>query len=572
MKFRTGLLVWAAPLLCLLSLVAGGCSSAPSPRLVEVEELMEEEPDSASALLRLITPGELRGDADNALYNLLLTQGCYKTYQPLPSDSLIRSAVDYYTGAGDDARLMRALYYQAMVMRERGSYESPLPVALHAEELARKLDSPLWLARTNELLSDIFYDNYNWEESMKHTEEAEIGYRTAQKELNVRYILAHKALLLTQMREYDKSLRLIGDSILDSDVKTVSDSVLMAYSLKIVISTLIYKGDFTSAKEYMGRYDDFMKYYSPTENDYTNFAEIYIAEGDTLAAAEMLRNASGLTTGDNESYSLRLAKSHYKVLRGDYKDAYGIMHDLLDSQVDKLNRIQSESPLLIERNYYDTQVNITKQKVYWLKWVITLVSIVFVSLMVVGIIIYRLRMKVKNLEIIKSMNEIRILTDKVRLYIELQKDEDEKKLSNHLLYRDRFRAVSLLGDEYFDNLELARQLKPIHKHAKKEIEYLREQSTLDTIELLVNENMDNIMQRLRREIPGLTDANYQLALLVYAGLSLRTICLIIDSTLHNLSNKVGRLRNKILSSDAEDKVWFAQNLRVKKYSLNNLKE
>ncbi len=554
-----------------LSILVVGCSSTPSAALLEAERMMEQCPDSASAVIESINPDSLGRSADKALYNLLITQSLYKNYLPLPADSVIQFAVDYYKGSGDDARLMRALYYKGVVDREHGDYESAIPSALHAEELARRLDSPLWIARTNELLSDIFYDNYNWEESMKHTEVAEIYYQDAGKDLNACYVKVHKALLYTQMKEYDKSLNLI-DNILDENEKAVTDSALVAYCVKISISTLLYKGDFSSAKKYISMYNNLMGYYYPTANDYTNFAEIYIAQGDTLSASEMLQMASGLTIGDNESYFLRLAKSHYAVLKGDYKGAYDIMHGVLECEVDRMNRIQSESPLNIERNYYDNKANVIKQKVYWFKLVITLVSIAFVFCMVVGIVIYRLRMKVKNLEITKSMDEIKMLNDKVRLYTELQRNQNEKKLFNHLLYQDRFRTVSLLGDEYFDSREISHQLKPIHRHAKKEIAYLREPSTLQTIEVLVNENMNNIMQRLRAEVPGLTDANYQLALFVYGGLSLRTICLLIDSTLHNLSNKVGRLRNKILASNAEDKEWFAENLKVKKYSLNNYKE
>ncbi len=553
------------PLLWLL--IVAGCSSAPDLRLQEVEAMMEQSPDSALVIISGVDTGTLHSDADKALYNLLLTQVCYKNYRSLPPDSVIGFSVRYYTSADDSERLMQSLYYQAVVFRENGNINSAITPALHSEELARKLGSPLWIARTNELLSDIFYDNYSWEESMRHAMIASDNYRSVNKSQS--YMIAQEALILSQVKDYDGSLHLL-DSIMASVGKAQADSMLMAYCLKISISTLLYKGNLSDAKNKVIEYLDFSHLCRLSANDYINFAELYIADGDMASAEKWLNLAENSVAGESERTALDIAKSHYDVALGDYTAGYNVLHDLLDRQVDKINMIQKESPVIIERNYYDAQVLISRQKIYWMRWIIIVISVFFLIAFIVGVIIYRLRIKVKNLEIRKSLTEIHLLSDKVRCYAESQKNDTEKKRLNHSLYEDRFRVLSLLCDEYFDNRETNQQLRPIHRQAKNEIEYLRQSSTLQMIESLVDENMDNIMSKLRSEIPDLTEGNYKLAMLVYVGVSLRTICLVIDSTLHNLSNKVGRLRKKILSSDAADKEWFAGNLKVKKYSISKL--
>ena len=96
---------------CVMNLFFG-CSqrkAAPLPELERAEAVMFDHPDSA---LRILESMPMPTDKEqHALWCLLVTQAKYKQYLPIPSDSLIRIAYDYYKPT-DDARCkaMSALY------------------------------------------------------------------------------------------------------------------------------------------------------------------------------------------------------------------------------------------------------------------------------------------------------------------------------------------------------------------------------------------------------------------------------------------------------------------------------
>ena len=114
--------------------------------LADADALMEQNADSAYALLQQIPDAAGRADeATRARYILLLTQAAYKLYRPVPSDTLIRSAVGYYEQAADRSMLCRAYYYHAMTLYERGHHDEALLLLKKGEHLARDLNDLLQL-------------------------------------------------------------------------------------------------------------------------------------------------------------------------------------------------------------------------------------------------------------------------------------------------------------------------------------------------------------------------------------------------------------------------------------------
>lgn len=100
-----------------------GCdkTSHDDSRLAEADSILRNDPDSALKLLIALDPDQLGNEADRAFYALLLTQARYKCYIAATSDSLINTALDYYTRhRGDQEKLTRTYIYKAAVMDELG--------------------------------------------------------------------------------------------------------------------------------------------------------------------------------------------------------------------------------------------------------------------------------------------------------------------------------------------------------------------------------------------------------------------------------------------------------------------
>ena len=72
----------------------------------------------------------------------------------------------------------------------------------------------------------------------------------------------------------------------------------------------------------------------------------------------------------------------------------------------------------------------------------------------------------------------------------------------------------------------------------------------------VNNNIDGIIDKLKTQCPFLKDSDVTFLSLIFAGLAPRVICMMVDIKLKSFYNKKKRLSDRILESDAQDKVWF----------------
>lgn len=133
MRFQAFLILIAA------IFVVTGCGGRAryDGRLVQADSLMWSTPDSALAVLSALDT--LRGAADSAYRDLLLTQARYKTYQDITAsdDSAITRALHWYRAHSDEReKLTRATLYKGAVMEELDHIDSAMIYYKTAESTA----------------------------------------------------------------------------------------------------------------------------------------------------------------------------------------------------------------------------------------------------------------------------------------------------------------------------------------------------------------------------------------------------------------------------------------------------
>ena len=99
-------------LLAVLLSAAISCSRSVDKRLVLADTLMWTNPDSSLAILSAINRDSLKGDENQAYHALLLTQAQFRCNIPLTSDTLINSALDYYSDNHNREHYTRSLLYK----------------------------------------------------------------------------------------------------------------------------------------------------------------------------------------------------------------------------------------------------------------------------------------------------------------------------------------------------------------------------------------------------------------------------------------------------------------------------
>ncbi len=137
--------------------------------LTQADSIMEISPDSAYNLLVSIDKKIVPSDKDNyAKFILLYTQACYKLYKPVPPDSLISHAVEFYNKNGDKSMLCRAYYYRAMTLYERDQHETALQILKRGETIAKEIDDVLQLSKYHESLCMVNYNAKYYEGMLEY--------------------------------------------------------------------------------------------------------------------------------------------------------------------------------------------------------------------------------------------------------------------------------------------------------------------------------------------------------------------------------------------------------------------
>lgn len=106
----------------------------------QVENIVNERPDSAMVLLQCIEEPERLDSADWARWALLTTQARDKAFIRHTTDSVINRVADYYQRFGDNHQKALAYYYVGRVNSDLGQLERATDAYLRASDYSAKTD------------------------------------------------------------------------------------------------------------------------------------------------------------------------------------------------------------------------------------------------------------------------------------------------------------------------------------------------------------------------------------------------------------------------------------------------
>ena len=122
-------------LLAVVCSLLAACGTDPVEQwLTRAEACMEVNADSALRCLQYIEGTGACSDEQRARYALLRTQAMHKCRIPLESDSLINTAVAYYTDSGDRHRLALSLLYKGLVHKQNHQVEQATEAFVGCEQ------------------------------------------------------------------------------------------------------------------------------------------------------------------------------------------------------------------------------------------------------------------------------------------------------------------------------------------------------------------------------------------------------------------------------------------------------
>lgn len=180
-------------------------------KLKDADKIIEENPSVALNILSNINQDDLSHN-DFAYYALLFTQAQIKCGINVSSDSLIRIAYKYYKDSKGGDLYIRAYFYNAKISYNNENFHEAMKDALMAYDYAKEHNNYYWIAKSSELISDIFFDVFNYSQAESYTIEAIDNYGFVGKKINQRYSICDLATIYLNENKDAKAIEL-ADSI-----------------------------------------------------------------------------------------------------------------------------------------------------------------------------------------------------------------------------------------------------------------------------------------------------------------------------------------------------------------------
>lgn len=539
-------------------------------RLEAAESLLETRPDSALTLLNSLDINQLKSEDIIAKYNLLLIQSLVKNGYTLSSDSIIDKALSFYEGKSDSKELMKILFYKGYYLLNSENHPEAMLYTLQAHEKAINYNDAYWRAKCAEQIADIHSDTYNFSEVPKFRKEAIEFYKKAGKNRNHLFALCDLGSSLGSNGDINGGIELI-DSIINIAEEEQKDSVLIAYCNSAELPLLIFSKNYQRAESCVKKLDE-MDFYCHSCREYAYKSMIELHKNNFDSAYSVIKNASQSISHPTYRAAVLLALTNYFKQTGQFDSAVFYTDSILAIQNQEIADKLKRSAVSAQRDYYNNKAKLQEQANKKLSSIIFIGLIVAIVAAAILFLINRYRIKLKDAEIDKKVDDIIILSNK----IQEQKDNIEQlnsKLSNEALSKDSFNKViedlfhkkwellNLLCNEYFEKRSSEKTRITIIKDIENEILKMRSKKNIKSIEEAVNQYMDNLVVKLREQCPFVKEDDIIFITLLFAGFSPRAVCLFTDIKLKYYYNKKSRLLDRILSSDAPDRENFAEAMK-----------
>ena len=555
--------------IALLICTMGACDRPESRRLQRAEAVMESAPDSALAILDSIDTATLTRASDRALYALLLTQGRIKTYEVLTDDSLISTAVRYYEDHGPDSNLMKSLFYQGEILSNNREFSKAIIPSMRAREMAISADNPYWHAKASELIGDMLNQTFYYSEAIVYSRESASLYEKVNKVANHRFALCDVAIDYSNIGAHKRSLEII-DSIRQIALQNPSDSNLVYYTNSIIFANYYHAKDFRKA---IAAYDSLLN--SPSrsfisQNDHIWGAISKMEEGDMTDIDSLVKliNDNRLEIDDCYKYEIL---SRYYFASGDYRKSKLYTDSAMFSQDTVVVNMLRQSEITSQRDFFSLNEDLARSKAERLSTAIIVGAVFFPLVIVALIVFYVQRMKIKNMKVEQSMNEIYLLTTDLT-----SKNEDIRNLQSRIrqqgsnlqseiesAFKNNWSILNTLCRQYVQMEESGASGDRLVKEVFDQVSQMRKPEKLDWIRNSVDRYKNGIIARLRQQCPFLKESDITFISLLYAGFSAKVICFFLEMGNKNFYAKRSRLTERIRESDAKDKEEFIESMNQK---------
>lgn len=535
-------------LFLLLGTILAACHHHTCDRLLFIEELMKQEPDSALSLLRQIQKPEKLSGSNRALFALLMAQAInHSSEDEYYSDSLISIAIDYYKTTSDSIHAALAYYNAGLIAMEDDNSEASLHNFLKTidwlgnsdndelqfmvrykmsrlfklrlipdEELrlgkaalpyAERIGNPLYICALLPYITHGFMQTNQLDSAYKYSVQA---IELAEKENLVRalsHIYSQHAHICMAMKDYKQALL-----YRDKDLAILFK--LFGKENEYVYDHYINKANTLTE---LHQYDSAFYYINKAIEDTT---DIQYTTRKFLAKAEIY---AAITRMDSAYY---------------YMNRYVALQDKIVEQKDK------EDLLTLHKNYHNDALKkantLLWQQAIERKLQLYVVTIVCCLAILLGVCVYFLLYKRKQQEVLRQKGQIAHQQELLK-FREIEKLQAEKDLSEAKEREAEIREKeALLKVEFFKRLN--ETCIPVIENPRAQQNIMLRDEDWEIIFKNANTIFLNFTERLKSQYPALNKEDLRYCCMVKMQFTQTDIAKIMHLEKDSVKKRLKRIR------------------------------
>ena len=536
------------PLILAIVLLATACSDQRYVAMLNhAEPLIETAPDTALALLDSIDSRRLVG-ADNARYALLRSQALDKNYIDVTNDSLINIAVDYYDNSSNYRYRGMAYYYKARVCYINGEYEQATELLTQAEEALRKTEEYNMIALTYSLLSDIYIEQYRFDNAIVLINKSTYYYKLHKNSKNIVY--NHLRLSSILMIEHP------ADSVV-CHLDSAGSIALQLNNEELLFMVENYRASFYDyIKEYdlakATLYNAFEQYpaHTPNADDYHLLSRIYYNTGKLDSALYILdTHYSPLCQTHSDKETLSFFRGTIYSAKQDYANAFNHLSKYIESVTSSGLFQQDKSINELEKKYRTELLREKSQSLATRNTLLSVISLLVALVATLFIYLYIRQRQLRKAQYLQLHMAAQQEIGEIQSQYDTVKEQLHSQLAQKQLYENALH-VRIENLHTLTNISSTYELdkEKFYHHCRSYINVCNqtENSFVRDIRTIASLYCEGFVERLQSRYPDLTEEDINLACLILLGFDcVQTQILFNHKNIQSTYSKRARLRKKL---------------------------
>lgn len=515
--------------------------------LDKAELLLDEDPVLTDSLMNTIVPSAIRGKENKARYALFYTAAEYKNGKTATSDSLIMVAVRFYSIDNNMEYRFLSNYYLGCVYLNLKQYSDAATAFANAEQLTSFINNDYWLGLLYYRLGAIFSIVCDYHRADDYFSKSVSCYERTGKDQHRLY-----AMLLLGQTRINMQMYSEADSILqivEKESLIIGDSELIDQCVYDRMTSLVYMEKTDDATSLLNSYSWVFETPSKTFGHLETMAQYYNLINDYTKSELYLERAWNCNLSNNDSIYLYYASFLLSKSKGEIESALDYYRNYTTLQNDNLRSILSQPILAAQKEQYRIMAENELLKYRHTRSTLMLCVVIFMLIIVIVLVTYHYKKKRMDEQLYDSLAVVEELSGKI----------EDLKNQVRVQFHERHDLSNRLYSMYFDSESQDKITKQqLNVTINSLIKDYTAPESIRKLDKLLNDSYDGIMERLIDPEIGLTDKELELFRYSIAGLSSKSVSVIIKESPQNIYQIKSRLLKKVRRNSEE--LWSRLNM------------